>query len=94
MTVLGPERGPETFPYEGKMRRVLGRLRYPAPPVPGSLVGPSGMGDLCVVLGTVVEADRPVTLIGLATQEDTSRAEGRMVHTGPASIRERQAMTG
>lgn len=92
--MIGPRPGPETFAHEGKARRVLGRLHFARPPVPGSLVGPSGMGDLCVVLGTVVEADRPVTLIGLATQEDTSRAEGRMVHTGPASIRERQAMTG
>lgn len=49
-----------------QQRQVKGFLRYPEPPAPGTLVGPNGWGETCLVLGT--RLDR--TAIGLATNDD------------------------
>lgn len=65
---------PETHPYNGTDRRVFGRLRYPDPPEPGTLVGPNGWGETCVVLGTV----DGVTLIGRAIVPDMEAARDRV----------------
>jgi hypothetical protein len=87
----------ETYPYEGRARKVLGRLHYPEPPEPGTIVGPNAWGEKCVVLGTVVEGDRPTTLIGLAITDDITRATDRIqglngqVASGPRSLQERRA---
>jgi hypothetical protein len=83
----------ETYPYEGKDRRVIGRLHYPEAPEPGAIVGPNGWGEKCVVLGTVTEADRPTTLIGLAVTDDVTRATARIAEAGPRSLPETRAVT-
>lgn len=64
---------PETIEYEGKTRRVIGRLHYPEPPVPGTLIGPNAWGETCVVL-----ASDDVTLIGLAVVSDVTAASERL----------------
>jgi len=56
--------------YQGGRRQVTGRLHYPTPPVPGTLVGPNGWGEVCVVLGTVAG----LTLLGLAIRDDFAAA--------------------
>lgn len=63
----------ETFSYNGTDRQVFGRLRYPEPPEPGTLVGPNGWGETCVALGTV----DGVTLIGRAIVSDMQAARAR-----------------
>lgn len=65
---MGDQR--ETYPYGGKARQVIGRLHYPEAPEPGAIIGPNGMGDMCVVLGT--ESDG--TLIGRAILSDITAA--------------------
>jgi hypothetical protein len=65
---------PEMYPYEGKNRRVIGRLRYLEPPEPGTIVGPNGWGEKCVILGT----EQGVTMVGLAITDDISRATARI----------------
>jgi hypothetical protein len=83
----------DTISYEGKNRRILGRLRYPDPPEPGTIVGPNGWGEKCVILGTVDGA----TLVGLAITDDISRATARIqgldgqTASGPRSLQERRA---
>lgn len=59
------ERG-DRFPYGAGSRQVRGVLRYPEAPDPGQIIGPDGMGELCVVLGTI--EDR--TYVGLAIAPD------------------------
>lgn len=58
----------ETFEYQGRARRVVGRLHCPEPPMPGAIVGPNAMGEALVVLGTV-DGD---TLIGYADRNDVA----------------------
>lgn len=74
----------ETIGYEGKNRRVIGRLRYLEPPDVGAIVGPNAWGEKCVVLATV----DGVTLVGLAIQDDMARAAARRAALGPASLLE------
>jgi hypothetical protein len=82
----------ETIPYEGKDRRVIGRLRYLEPPEPGTLVGPNAWGEKCVILATV----NGVTLVGLAVAGDIDRATVRIqgldgqTPSGPRSLQERR----
>jgi hypothetical protein len=82
----------ETITYEGKSRRILGRLRYPEPPEPGTIVGPNGWGEKCVILDTIDGE----TLVGLAITDDISRATARIqgldgqVASGPRSLQERR----
>lgn len=76
---------PETVTFEGRQRQVVGRLHYPEPPEPGTLVGPNGWGERCVVLG----ASGADTLIGLAIADDISRATAVVARSGPRSELER-----
>lgn len=82
----------ETIEYEGKNRQVTGRLRYPEPPEPGTIVGPNAWGEKCVILATV----DGVTLVGLAIADDISRATARIqgldgqTASGPRSLQERR----
>lgn len=82
-----------TYAYEGRDRNVLGTLRYPEPPEPGTIVGPDAWGEPCVVLGT----DDGVTSIGLAIADDISRATDRInglngqSSSGPRSLYERRS---
>lgn len=75
----------ETIEYEGKTRQVRGRLHYPEPPEPGTIIGPNGMGETLVLFGT----DDRGTMAGLATIDDMRRAFDRNQTAGPASMRER-----
>lgn len=82
-----------TYRYEGRDRNVIGRLRYPEPPEPGTIVGPNSWGEKCVILGT----EGGVTLVGLAIGEDIGRATERIngldgrSPAGPRSRTERRA---
>lgn len=53
--------------YRGKPRYVAGRLRFDAPPEPGTIIGPNSLREWLVVLDT--DADG-VTFIGYAATED------------------------
>lgn len=65
---------PETIEYEGKKRRVIGRLHYQEPLAPGTLIGPNAWGETCVVLAVPDD----VTLIGLAVVSDVTAASERL----------------
>jgi hypothetical protein len=78
--MTAPEIG-DRLNYEGAQRQIRGRLTYGRPPEPGTLVGPNGWSEACVVLGTV----GGVTLIGLATAADVERARAVIAATGPRS---------
>ena len=73
--------------YGGKSRQVVGRLRYPSPPDPGTIIGPNGWGEKCVVLATV----DGVTLIGRAIVADIEAALVEIVAFGPRSVAETRA---
>jgi hypothetical protein len=79
----------ETVEYEGRQRQVHGRLRYPEQQAPGTLVGPSGMGDTLVILGPASDG---ATLLGLAITDDMERAKARVKIEGPASMHEQRLM--
>jgi hypothetical protein len=79
----------ETISYHGKMRQVRGRLRYPTPPAPGTIVGPNDMGETLVIFGTVADGS---SLVGLAIVDDMERCRARVAVHGPASVHERQRM--
>lgn len=78
---------PQMVEYEGKQRHVAGRLRYPEPPEPGTLIGPNAWGERCVVLATAGGE----SLIGLATVEDVDRARAAVAEGGPRSELERSS---
>ena len=80
----------ETIQYEGRTRQVRGRLHYPGPPAPGTIVGPNDMAETLVLFGT----DERGTLVGLAIVDDMERARDRAAVHGPASVHERQRMRG
>jgi hypothetical protein len=83
--IMLPEVG-DRVDYRGQQRQVIGYLRYGLPPEPGTLVGPNGWGETCVVLGTVGS----VTLIGRATRPDVDQAETDVA--APRSLFELAAM--
>lgn len=73
--------------YAGQQRFVAGRLRYPTPPEPGTILGPNETREDLVVLGQ----DGAATLVGYATTEDRAAAMRRAVLEGnPRSAREHQ----
>jgi hypothetical protein len=78
----------ETISYEGKTRQVRGRLHYPEPPEPGTIVGPNGMGENLVLFST----DERGTAAGLAITDDMERARQRASASGPASMQERRLL--
>lgn len=57
--------------YNGRF--VAGRVTYQTPPVPGTILGPNGFGELLVVLGS----EDGVTYLGLATQPEVEAAKGQ-----------------
>lgn len=73
---------PELYAYDGKMRRVLGKLTYPQQPRPGVLVGPDAWGEICVVLGPLPDGR---TVLGLAVRSDIVAATARIIEHGPES---------
>jgi hypothetical protein len=77
---------PATYRYGDKDRRVLGVLTYPHQPRPGTLVGPNGWGEICVVLGPLPGGR---TAIGLAIKPDMVAAAARIAEHGPESAADR-----
>lgn len=75
---------PERVEHAGKMRQVVGRLTYPEPPEPGTIVGYGRGIETLVVLGTV----DGVSLMGRAIVSDMDAAAERVSDAGPASMAE------
>lgn len=69
-----------TFDYDGQQRFVAGRLRYPTPPAPGTILGPNDFREYLVVLGD----DGEYSLVGYATTEDKAAALRRTILEGDA----------
>lgn len=74
--------------YEGSLRTVAGRLRYPEPPIPGTITGRTAFLERCVVLATI----DGVTLLAIAIAEDFERADARLAESGPLSPDEAAAL--
>lgn len=55
-------------------RYFAGTARYPSPPEPGTIVGPTEVGEFLVVLWT----DDGVTTFGYATQPEIEASRGKM----------------
>lgn len=74
-----------TIEYAGQERFIAGRLRYPTPPAPGTILGPNETQEDLVVIGQ----DGDHTLVGYATTEDRAAAMRRSILEGnPHSVRE------
>lgn len=61
--------------YNGQQKFVAGRLKYPTPPEPGTILGPNTVGEHLVVLGTDEESGE--SLIGYAGQPEIAAAVDR-----------------
>lgn len=77
---------PERVDYGGKMRAVIGRLTFPEPPEPGTVIAGPPLLEFMVVLRT----DGGKTLVGRAIVSDMASARERTAEHGPASPTERR----
>jgi hypothetical protein len=75
----------EKTEVDGQTRWVHRRVRYPSPPLIGTLVGPNDAGEHFVVVGQ----DGDVTLLSYATNPDFVAARAYIIEQGPRSVAER-----
>lgn len=69
---------------EAALRRpIAGRLRYPTPPDPGTIVGPAWTGELLTVIG---QDSQGRTVLGYATVDELAALPAP---AGPRSLTER-----
>lgn len=78
-------KGDELMDYTPE--QIIGQLRYPTPPEPGTVVGPDSEGTFYVVLGAPDGTTHGMTDMGRATYNDLNGIKERAAQKLPARSR-------